>query len=116
MPINGVETALYGVDDVALCTRYFEDFGLPLLTKTDQYAHFRLEEGSNVIIRSIGDPLIPQSQLAGTGVHETVWGVDNDTSLEELARELGKDRELRRDPDGTIHCQADDGLAIGFRV
>ena len=116
MAINGIETALYGVDDVALCTRYFEDFGLPVIAKSDQYAHFRLEEGSNVILRSIEDPLIPESQLAGTGVHETVWGVDNEASLEQLAQDLGKDRELRRDADGTIRCLADDGLALGFRV
>src|ERR1700691_4278856 len=108
MAINGIETALYGVDDVALCTRYFEDFGLPVIAKSDQYAHFRLEEGSNVILRSIEDPLIPESQLAGTAVHETVWGVDNEASLEQLAQDLGKDRELRRDADGTIRCLADD--------
>lgn len=116
MSINGIETVLYGVDDVALCTRYFEDFGLPLLRKDEQHAHFRLDEGSNVVLRSVKDPQIPASSLAGTGVHETIWGVDTQESLGVLAADLGRDRELRRDADGTIHCLADDGLAIGFRV
>jgi catechol 2,3-dioxygenase-like lactoylglutathione lyase family enzyme len=116
MAINGIETVLYGVDDVAECTRYFEDFGLPLLEKSEQHAHFRLDEGSNVILRAITDPAIPASRLVGTGVHETVWGVDSEASLDKLANSLGRDRELRRDSDGTIHCLADDGLAIGFRV
>ena len=31
MAIIGIETVVYGVDDVAECTRYFLDFGLPLL-------------------------------------------------------------------------------------
>src|SRR5579872_4693842 len=116
MAINGIETVLYGVDDVALCTRYFEDFGLPLLEKSGQHAHFRLDEGSNVVLRSVNDALIPSSALAGTGVHETIWGVDREESLERLASELGRDRDLRRDGDGTLHCLADDGLAIGFRL
>jgi len=42
---------LYGVNDVAECTRYFVDFGLPLFEQSEAHAHFRLDEGSNVIIR-----------------------------------------------------------------
>ncbi|MFN3985592.1 MAG: VOC family protein [Rhodocyclaceae bacterium] len=116
MAINGIETVLYGVDDVAECTRYFIDFGLPLLEKSDSHAHFRLDEGSNVILRHISDPAIPKSALAGTGVCEVIWGVDRQDSLDRLVRSLAVDREVRIDADGTAHCLADDGLAIGFRV
>ena len=35
MPIVGVETALYGVEDLAASTKFFEDFGLSLLHKND---------------------------------------------------------------------------------
>ena len=62
MAILGIETLTYGVDDVALCTRYFEDFGLPLLEQSAGMARFRLEEGSNVIIRHITDPVLPASK------------------------------------------------------
>ncbi len=116
MAINGIETVLYGVDDVATSTRYFEDFGLPLLGKSDVHAHFRLDEGSNVILRAVSDPAIPRSRIVGTGVHETTWGVDSEASLESLVRRLGTDREVRRDTDGTAHCLDDDGLAIALRV
>jgi hypothetical protein len=84
MAINGVESVLYGVDDVALCTRYFVDFGLSLIEKGAGHTHIRLPEGSNVILRSIKDPLIPESKLVGTGVQETVWGVDSQEALETL--------------------------------
>lgn len=116
MAINGIETILYGVSDVAECTRYFVDFGLPLLEKSDAHAHFRLAEGSNVIIRHIEDPAIPKSRLVGTGVCETIWGVDRQDSLDRLVKELGRDREIRFDADGTAHCMTDDGLAIGLRL
>lgn len=116
MAIIGIETVLYGVNDVAECTRYFTDFGLPLLEQSEAHAHFRLDEGSNVIIRHISDPAIPPSKLVGIGVCEVIWGVDRQDSLDRLLQSLGRDREIRRDADGTAHCLTDDGLAIGFRL
>lgn len=116
MAINGIETVLYGVNDVAECTRFFDDFGLPLIEATNEHAHFRLPDGSNVRLRSISDPAIPRSGLQGTGVHETIWGVDSEENLERLVRDLGRDRDIRRDADGTAHLLTDDGMAIGLRV
>jgi len=116
MAIIGIETLLYGVNDVTECTRYFSDFGLPLLEQSVDHAHFRLDEGSNVLIRSINDPAIPKSSLVGTGVCEVIWGVDRQDSLDRLIKNLGRDREIRFDADGTAHCLTDDGLAIGFRL
>jgi len=116
MALNGIETLLYGVNDVAECTRYFDDFGLPLLEKSDQHAHFRLEEGSNVIICHINDPAIPKSGVHGIGVHETIWGVDSEDSLERMVKSLSVDHEIRRDADGTAHFLSPIGLAMGLRV
>jgi catechol 2,3-dioxygenase-like lactoylglutathione lyase family enzyme len=114
--IIGIESVLYGVKDVEESTRFFIDFGLPLLEKSDTFAHFRLDEGSNVIVRHIDDPQIPSSKQVGYGVREVIWGVDREDSLERLVADLGSDREIRRDADGTAHCITDDGMAIGFRV
>ncbi|MES2260975.1 MAG: VOC family protein [Pseudomonadota bacterium] len=114
--INGIHTIVYGVDDVALCTRYFDDFGLPLLESNEHFSHFQLDEGSNVIIRNIKDPAIPKSNLVGTGVHEVIWGVSSEDGLQRLLKDLGRDREINFDENGTGHCLSDDGLAIGFRV
>lgn len=114
--INGIHTVLYGVDDVAECTRYFEDFGLPLLEKSATHAHFRLDEGSNVVLRHIDDSAVPESKLVGIGVQEVIWGVQTQEGLDRLLADLGRDREIRRDTDGTAHCLTDDGLAVGFRV
>jgi catechol 2,3-dioxygenase-like lactoylglutathione lyase family enzyme len=116
MAIIGIESIVYGVDDVAQCTRYFEDFGLPLLERSETHAHFRLPEGSNVLIRHINDPAIPKSSLVGTGACEVIWGVDRKDSLDRLVSDLGRDREITVDADGTAHCLTDDGLAIGFRL
>jgi catechol 2,3-dioxygenase-like lactoylglutathione lyase family enzyme len=116
MAINGIETVLYGVNDVAACTRYFVDFGLPLLDQGAGFAHFRMDEGSNVIIRHIDDPAIPKSCLVGTGACEVTWGVDRQESLDALVKELGRDRPIRREADGSVHCLTDEGQAIAFKV
>ena len=116
MAINGIETVLYRVDDVEECTRYFVDFGLPLVDSTPHQARFTLAEGSNVVLRSVSEPSLPPTSMAGTGVCEVTWGVTDEASLERLADGLSRDREVRRDADGTAHFQSDDGLAWALRV
>jgi hypothetical protein len=43
MAIIGIESVLYGVHDVAESTRYFIDFGLPLVDRSETHASFRLD-------------------------------------------------------------------------
>lgn len=116
MPITGIETLVYGVDDIAECVRFFDDFGLTLEDRDNTRALYRLEEGSKVEVRHISDPALPQTVLRGTGVRETIWGVDTQENLEKLVSGLETDREVRRDPDGTAHFSSDCGLALGLRV
>jgi catechol 2,3-dioxygenase-like lactoylglutathione lyase family enzyme len=114
--IIGIESLVYGVDDVAVCTKFFEDFGLPLVSRTEPVSTFQLEEGSKVIIRQVKDPALPKSAVEGTGVREVVWGVDRPESLEALAADLARDRDVKRDADGTLHFLTDCGLPFALRV
>ncbi|CAE6729334.1 hypothetical protein [Paraburkholderia haematera] len=57
MPIIGIKSLVYGVEDVELSTRFFSDFGLPLIEGDDKNSTFQLEEGSSVVIRQLADPL-----------------------------------------------------------
>jgi catechol 2,3-dioxygenase-like lactoylglutathione lyase family enzyme len=114
--IVGIESLIYGVDDVVVCTKFFDDFGLPLLVRTQSASTFQLAEGSKVELRHTNDPALPRGALVGTGVREVIWGVDSPGSLAALATDLSRDRELRRDPDGTVHFLTDCGLPFGLRV
>ena len=116
MAILGIETLIYGVEDLKTSTRFFEDFGLPLVTANATESRFQLPEGSSVVIRSLEDPTLPKSSVEGAGVLEVIWGMDSTQSLEALASKLGTDRELRRDEDGTVHFLTDFGIAMGLRV
>lgn len=116
MAIIGIETLIYGVDDVTHCTDFFDDFGLPLVERSATRAAFRLAEGSNVIIRPNDDPSLPDSAIVGTGVREVIWGVDTAANLEALVERVAQDMAVARDPDGTAHFLTPCGLPMGLRI
>ena len=116
MAIIGIESLVYGVDDIARSQLFFEDFGLTLSASGEAEAHFVLPEGSSIILRKGDDPRLPVSDLVGFGVREVVWGVDTVEALEGVASNLATDREIRRDEQGGLHFLTDFGIAMGLRL
>jgi hypothetical protein len=116
MAINGVETAVFGVDDLPLCGRFLDDFGLVRLNESADHIHYRLPEGSNVVLRRSDDPVLPKAFSEGPGIREVIWGVDSDETLKDIESDLSRDRSVKREADGTLRTIDDMGLAIGFRV
>lgn len=116
MAILGIESLVYGVEDVALSQRFFEDFGLTLEASTKAEARFRLPEGSLVVIRAQDDPNLPPSPIEGPGVRQVIWGVDGEAALERLAVDLARDCDARRDADGTIYFRPEFGIPMGLRI
>jgi catechol 2,3-dioxygenase-like lactoylglutathione lyase family enzyme len=116
MPIIGINTLVYGVEDVVESARFFDDFGLPPHSRSKNFAHFRLAEGSNVHIRPLNDPWFLKSEQKGAGVRECIWGVDSQESFDALLDDLGRDYTIRRDADGTARFVTHFGQAIGLKV
>ncbi|MEY2927230.1 MAG: hypothetical protein RL367_1707, partial [Pseudomonadota bacterium] len=117
MSILGIESVLFAVNDMAENTSFWTDFGLPLQSSSADETEFELASGSRVILVNPGDPRLPvPDPFPGFGAKETIWGVDSTANLEKLVANLASDRPVRRDPDGTAHCLADDGQPIGLRV
>lgn len=116
MAIIGIHSLIYGVDDVKECTRFFADFGLPLVSSDAEEAVFRLDEGSEVRIRSLNDKRLPACALVGPGVREVVWGVDTNDALVSLVKDLARDRTVVTDVEGTAHFLSDCGLPLALRV
>jgi catechol 2,3-dioxygenase-like lactoylglutathione lyase family enzyme len=105
--ITRIERVVYAVDDIALCTRFFEDFGLEQL---------RTAVGQQVSLRSVDDPDLPAALEDGPTLREVVWGVDSQESLDGLRAELERDREVRVDEDGSLHTLDETGFGLGFAV
>lgn len=116
MAINGIYSLTYRVQDVSECTRFFEDFGLPLTDRSDDFGAFRLTEGSQVNIRHHDDPHLPASSLVGDGVCEVVWGVDTSEELQKLAAGLEQHVSLRRNEDGGVSFVTPFGISMGLQV
>ena len=116
MSILGVESVVFGVDDVKTCVRFWTDFGLTELERTTSRAEFEVQSGSRVILLRDDDPALPPRNFAGNGVRLTIWGVDTQANLETLVRGIEKDRSVTRDADGAAYFQAPDGQHLGLRV
>jgi hypothetical protein len=111
MKILRVESLVYGVEDMEKGVRFFQDWGL---SKTGA-SSFTLPSGQTVELKPASDSSLPKAPINGSTVREVVWGVDNEASLEELRKELGRDREVHVGSDGALHTRDDIGFGIGFR-
>lgn len=117
MAIIGIETLLYGVENLAKCADFFDDFGLEREPSQDEREiRFALPEGSRLALRHRDDPALPESSIIGDGVREVIWGTRDAASLENLVDGLSNDRDIQRDDDGTVHFVSDFGVPMGLRV
>lgn len=116
MSILGVESVVFGVEDLTTCARFWVDFGLTQTELTDSRAVFEVQSGSRVIVMREDDPALPARSFAGNGIRLTVWGVDTQDNLEALVRGIAVDTEVSREPDGAAFFQAPDGQHLGLRV
>jgi catechol 2,3-dioxygenase-like lactoylglutathione lyase family enzyme len=116
MSIIGVDQITYGVEDRDTCRRFWLDFGLALVDDTPERTLFETAEGTCIELRDAGDAGLPAALIEGATGRETIWGVDDQTTLESIADELSTDRDVGRDDGGTLHSTDADGYGIGFRL
>jgi catechol 2,3-dioxygenase-like lactoylglutathione lyase family enzyme len=116
MAINGVQSLIYGVDDLDTSTRFYEDFGLSLDRRDATGSDFSTVRGETILLRRRDDTSLPPDVLENPAVREMIWGVDTKASLDALEKNLSSDRKVTKDATGTLHTVDDVGIPIGFRV
>ncbi|WP_077035458.1 VOC family protein [Pelomonas sp. KK5] len=116
MNIIGPDALLFGVDDVAACARYLTDYGLRPVGVTAAGGRFEALDGTAIVIAHKDDPALPPGLGTASMLRETVYGVADAATLEAIAAELMKDREVHRSADGAIHSRDDMGFALAFQV
>lgn len=112
MNIIGPDALLFGVDDVAACEQYLTDYGLNPVGG----GRFEALDGTAVVIAHKDDPSLPPSLGTASMLRKTVYGVADEATLVAIAAEMGRDREVRRLPDGSIETVDDMGFVLGFQV
>lgn len=116
MSILGVESVVFGVDDLGTCTKFWEDFGLNPVSRDATESVFDIPSGSRVIVRKRGDDRLPPENFDWPGVKLTVWGVDTQENVDRLAKRLETVVHVTRDDAGAAFFQAPDGQHLGLRV
>ena len=112
----GIDAVVFGAPDLPAARKIFSDFGLKKIRDTKAGLVFTTEIGSEIIVRPPGAKGLPPKLNPNCEFREVIWGVAAQRDVDRIAAELSKDREVRRDDDGTIHSVDDGGVNIGIRV
>lgn len=115
MDILGIDEITYGADDFAQCRRFLLDWGLELLSETEERLVFSTLNGGLVnVVRSTARGL-PDPIEAGPTLREVVWGVSGPGVLERLARRAESLPGYSRE-EGRVSCLDPIGLPVRFQV
>ncbi|MDD0838882.1 VOC family protein [Curvibacter sp. HBC61] len=116
MNIIGPDALVFGVDDLAACSRYLTDYGLQPVGVDARGGRFEALDGTAIVLARQDDPSLPPSLGTASQLRKTVYGVADAAALEAIATELGRDRTVRRLPDGSIEAVDDMGFTLGFQL
>src|SRR5215212_4917883 len=113
----GIHSLIYGVEDMDLCHRFFDDWGLRTCKRDTDEAIFETRQGPQVVLRNVNkaDFFFPAS-LPGPSMREVVWGVESKEDLDLIGEQLSKRHKVIKAKDGSVHSVDPYGYGIGFRV
>ncbi len=112
MNIIGPDTLVFGVDDIAACATYLEDYGL----EHTGGGRFEALDGTAIVIAGKDDASLPPSLGTASMLRKTIYGCADQATVDAITAELKKDREVKRFPGGAIESVDDMGFALGFQV
>lgn len=116
MGIQRIESVTYSIADLGECARFFDDFGLFLVERTDEYAVFETLTGQTLHLDTDPGPLLPPPLEGGPTLREVVWGVDTQEELERLVAAVGRDHAVREDAAGVFHTVDETGFGVGLTL
>jgi catechol 2,3-dioxygenase-like lactoylglutathione lyase family enzyme len=116
MNILGPDTLVFGVDDVAACSRYLTDYGLVPVGASAAGGRFEALDGTGVVIAHKDAEWLPPGMGTASMLRKTVYGVADQAALDAIAAELSKDRMVRVLEDGSLETNDDMGFVLGFQL
>lgn len=112
MRIIGPDELHFGVDNPDACRGFLTDFGL---TESDPGV-FEAKDGTCFVIKDMADADLPPALATGNKLRRTVYGVEDAASLDEIAAELSRDRDVTRGENGSVDAVDDLGFALRFQI
>src|SRR3954471_16511189 len=97
----GIDSIVYGIEDMDLCHRFFDDWGLRTVKRGGDESVLETRQGPRIVLRNLNaaDFSLPARE-PGSIVREVVWGVASKQNLDIVAEELARDRTVKRSADG----------------
>ena len=92
------------------------DYGLSEVALPGGGYRFEAQDGTALTVRMRDDGTLPASLPTGNMLRQTVWGCEDQATVDEVAEELARDREVIRQSDGSIWTTDDVGFQIAFQV
>ena len=116
MKITGLETLVFGVEDLGGCAQYLKDYGLIAVREDAQGGRYEAQDGTAVELALASDPALPPAMPNGCLLRKTVMAVADAATLDAIAAELNKDRAVKRLADGSLESVDDMGFTMGFAL
>lgn len=117
MNIVGLDELVFGVDDLPGSAQFLTDYGLDETAAEGPYGRrFEALDGTAVSLAAERDARLPSALSASCRLRKTVLGVADAATLQAVAAELSRDREVRQLHDGTLEAFDDSGFLLGLRV
>jgi catechol 2,3-dioxygenase-like lactoylglutathione lyase family enzyme len=111
MRIIGPDELVFGVDNIEACESFLADYGLI----GDGDGRFAALDNTAITVRNKQDPSLPSPLKTASMLRQTIWGVEDQATLDQIEAELSRDRPVAKSADGTLACRDDGGFEIAFR-
>ena len=116
MRIIGPDELVFGVENLDACREYLRDYGLSEVDAGGGAFRFEALDGTALTVHPKEDPALPPALPTATTLRQTIWGCEDQATVDAIATDLARDREVRHLPDGSVATTDDVGFHISFRV
>ena len=114
---TGIERIVYGVQDLELGKRFFQDWGLVLADDQEQRVLLHTKDGSEIELLPHNDPALPPAFETGSTLRRVIWGVQSPQDLQNLADHLLlSDKTFLHDDEHGPSVTDPNGMRLSFRV
>lgn len=113
MSVCGIEKLEFGVEDLALCSKFMTDFGLS--PSGDQRHHFHTLSGAEVALYPFDCQELPEAFEAGSTLRRVTWGVRDSAALASIADKLRGSSGFQQIND-VIYCCDPNGMSLRIEV
>lgn len=113
MSVIGIEKLEFGVDNLAACQQFLQDFGLQ--TSPNNPSYFTTLSGASVALSSIDDPRLPTPFESGSTLRRITWGVKDRVTLEQVIKQIEDCAGFQLTSDGA-QCLDPNGMTVAFTI